>query len=197
MAGPSSADDAAMLGAIGDEEGFAHLSDRRFLDELFAVIEEIVYRRRSERLHNRARRLRGRDTLVRALARTLEVLNDAGVAFDAACSLTYHYHDDFEGGLDELRTFQAASRRLLTAAKAIEPAPSRASRGEEQFRTHIARQEEFLLISLLERYGIRVGATGGEGGPGSRLLARLLRLTGAGYKPTPDTVKRRVRRARG
>jgi hypothetical protein len=77
----------------------------------------------------------------------------------------------------------------------FEPDPGRMGRGEPQLRTELLRQAFFELIELLESVGVRIGATGGKGGPGSRLLCRLIAYT-TGTEPDPETVKALVKQRR-
>jgi hypothetical protein len=192
---PSSADDTAMLAAIGDDKTFAGVSDssrRELLDGLFNIHEEFVYRRNSERFHDRAKRLSGRNAVVSGLGRTLKALDDGAVAYDAVGWLTDHYRGDFDGGHAELQTFQALARRLLDGARSFEPAPSRSARGEEPFSTELERHAVFLLVELLESVDVPVRASLG---PGTRLLARLLAYV-TGVQLDVHTVKNLVLRQR-
>jgi hypothetical protein len=193
---PSSADDAAMLAAIGDNQGFAELSDsnrRKLLDGVFKYREEFMYRRSSERFRDRARRLRSRNALVSALGRTLKALDDGAVAFDAVGWRTDHYRDDLVGGIKKLRTFQKIARGLLDGARSFEPQPARSVRGEEQFRTELQGQAVFILLELLESVGVTVRASLG---PRTRLLARLLAYVSGDKELDVHTVKNLVLRLR-
>jgi hypothetical protein len=193
----SSPNDAAMRAAIGDDEAVADLPDsshRKLLDGLFNYHEEFVYRRNSERFRDRSRRLRSRGALVSALGRILKALDDGAVAFDAVGWLTDGYRDDLEGGVAELQTFQATARRLLGGAQTFEPEPSRAARGEEQFRTVLQGQAVFLIVELLKSVGVTVRASIG---PRTRLLARLLAYVTGDEELDVHTVKNLVLKLRG
>ena len=71
---------------------------------------------------------------------------------------------------------------------AFDPDVGRKGRGEMQLRTELLRRAFFELIGSLESVGVRIGATGGKGGPGSRLLCRLIAYA-TGSEPDPETVK--------
>jgi hypothetical protein len=192
---PTDADRAAMLAAIGDVM-LSEPAKAKLLDGLWGIHVSSEAERRMERFSDRKARLRNRDALKSTLSRALEVLSDEVAFFDV--------WDGFPGEIfaaaKEIENIMAGMRRILDVAEAFNPIPSRKGRGEEQFRTYIARQQDFQLVELLESVDLRVGATGGNGGPGSRLMARLRTWLEHPRQTvrvqSPDTAKRVIRGAR-
>jgi hypothetical protein len=187
---PSEADRAAMLAAIGDVM-LSESAKAKLLDGLWRIHADSEAERSMERFSDRKARLRNRDALKSALSRALKVLSDEVAFFDVA--------DGFSGDVlaaqKEVEETAARMRRMLKAVEEFEPIPSREGRGEEQFRTYLARQQDFQLVELFESVGVHAGATGGAGGPGSRLMARL-RAWLQHLAQSADTAKRAIRRAR-
>jgi hypothetical protein len=190
-------DDA--LAAIRAEKALAKLSpaDRdRVLAGLFETKRKIENMRTEDRFGDRALRLRNRNAMRTHLAPILRVLDDDVGAFDAADWLIGHHRGQVFSAMDELKVFRETGRRLLAGAMDFDPDPSRAGRGEPQLRAELERQAFFELIELIESAGVRVGATSGKGGPGSRLLARLIAYA-VGFEVGVETVKDLVQERRG
>jgi hypothetical protein len=181
---------AAMLAAVGDVM-LSESTKAKLLDGLWRIHADSEAERRMERFSDRKARLRNRDALKSALSRALEVLSDDVAFFDVS--------DGFSGDvLAAQKEVEETMARMLKAVEEFEPIPSRKGRGEERFRTYLARQQDFQLVELLERVGVHAGATGGAGGPGSRLMARLrawLQHPDQAVRvQSADTAKRAIRR---
>jgi hypothetical protein len=190
-------DDA--LAAICAEKAFAKLpnADRdRVLAGLFETKRNVESWRRQDRFGDHKLRVRNRDALKAHLAAILKVLDDEVAAFDAMDWLTDHHRGDMNAATFELKAFEKTARRLLDSAQAFKPDPSREGRGEPQLRVELVWQAFFALIELLERVNVRVGATSGKGGPGSRLLARLIAYA-VGFDVSVETVKTLIQKRRG
>jgi hypothetical protein len=192
------------LVAIRAEKAFAKLppADRkRVLAALFGtrchIEAERQSDRQSDRYIDRTLRLRHRNALKAHLSRTLKILDDDVGWFDATDWLTdQHHQGDMTAAMVELRTFHATAQALLKGAMAFKPDVGRQGRSELQLRADLTRRGFFELIEALESVGVRIGATGGKGGPGSRLLALLIAYAvefEVGVETVKDLVQERRR----
>jgi hypothetical protein len=188
-----------LLAAISGEKAFLKLSpaDRdRVLGALSETARKVELERRYDRYTDRDLRLRNRNALKVHLSGTLKTLADDVGEFDAIDWLTDHHRGDVTAAMVELRVFEDIAQRLLDGAIAFDPDVGRTGRGELQLRTELTRQAFFWLIEALESVGVKVGATGGKGGPGSRLLACLIAYA-VGFEVGVETVKDLVQERRG
>jgi integrase len=192
--------DEDALAAIRAERAFARLpqADRdRVLAGLFETQRNIASIRRLDRYGDRVVRRRNRNAMKAHLAPILRVLDDGVAGADALDWLTDHHRGNVSAAISELQGFEATARRLLAGARAFEPDVGRKGRGERQLGVELTRQAFFELIELLESVSVRVGATSGKGGPGSRLLARLITCAvglEVGVETVKDLVQERRRR---
>jgi hypothetical protein len=186
------------LVAIRAEKAFAKLpatARTRVLAGLLETQRHIENERRYDRYGDRDLRLRNRDVLKAHLAPILRIIRDDVGGFDAMDWLTDCHRGDVSAAMVELRAFEDTARRLLDGAMAFDPDVGRKGRGELQLRTELTRQAFYELIEVLEGVGVRVGATGGKGGPGSRLLALLIAYA-VGFDVGVETVKDLVQQLR-
>jgi hypothetical protein len=182
------------LAAIRAEKAFAKLppADRkRVLAGLFETTRSIEFERRQDRYGDRAPRLRNRDAMKTHLRPILKILDDDVGAFDAADWLVGYHQGYVFSAMAELKAFRETAQRLLAGAIEFEPWPFRAG----QLRTELMCRAFYELIETLESVGVHVGATGGKGGPGSRLLCRLIAYA-TGSEPDPESVKVLVQQRR-
>ena len=95
----------------------------------------------------------------------------------------------FEAVAEKLEDFGEMARNMFDASKSVTSAPAA--------RRRVLKEdvEMDVLLDTLERAEVEVGITGGEkGGPGTRLLRRLIKCT-SGQSPTIVSVMKRLRRA--
>jgi hypothetical protein len=167
------------LAAIRAEKAFAKLAPadrKRVLAALSETQRHVKAEQQSDRYIDRVLRLRHRDALKSHLSRTLKVLDHDVGWFDAMDWLTDHHHQgDMTAATIELRAFRATAQALLEGAMAFDPDVGRQGRDELPLRVDLTRRAFYELVEPLESVGVSVGATAGKtGGPGSRLLARLI-----------------------
>jgi hypothetical protein len=185
------------LALIRAEKALAKLplaDQDRVLAGLPKTKHHIERMRQEDRFGDRGLRLRNRKVLAH-LAPILRVLDDDVGWFDAEDWLVRHHRGDLDSAMYELKAFCETGQRLLAGSRDFDPGPSRAGRGEPQLRVELVRQAFFELIELVESVGVRVGATGGKGGPGSRLLVRLISYA-VGFDVGAETVKDLVQKRR-
>lgn len=178
------------LAAIRAEKAFVKLSpDNRehVLAGLFETARRIESDREIDRYSDRTLRLRNRDVIKTHLPPILKVLDDPVGLSDALHDWLFG-EGNLDGSSNRLKAFRTIGRQLLAGVIKFKPEPGRRGRGEEQLRTELTRQAFFELIEILESVGVQVGATGGKGGPTSRLLCRLIGYA-TGRDPDPETVK--------
>ena len=130
----------------------------------------------------------------------MKILEYEVAAFDAADWLVGYHRGYVFSAMDELKAFHATARRLLDGA--FEPDSGRKERGEPRLNTELQWQAFCKLLELLEGVGVRVGKTGkfgrttGEGGgPGSRLLSKLITYA-VGFDVSVGAVKALMLRLR-
>ena len=100
----------------------------------------------------------------------------------------------FEDAVAEIFAATKVLRRLLEASEALPPLPP--------LKVSITKidAETLRILAKLERLGVKVGATTGDnkegdkGGPGTRLMRRILGYTS--HAPKFDTLKQRIIKAR-
>jgi hypothetical protein len=95
----------------------------------------------------------------------------------------------FEAVAGKLEDIRETARNMFDASKSVTAAPAS--------RRRVLKEdvEMDVLLDALERARVEVGITGGEkGGPGTRLLRRLIKCT-SGQSPTIVGVMKRLRRA--
>jgi hypothetical protein len=188
------------LAAIRAEKAFMKLSavnQRRVLAGLSETQRHITAERRYDRYGDRDLRRRNRNVLKTHLAPTLRVLEDPVGGFDAMDWLTDHHRGAVHFAIAELRAFKTTAQRLLEGATAFDPDVGRKGRGEMPLDAELTRRAFYELIEVLERVDVHVGATGGKGGPGSRLLALLIAYAvefEVGVETVKDLVQERRRR---
>jgi hypothetical protein len=198
---------ALALAAIRAEKAFRKLpsADRvRVLIGLFETARNIKSIRQLDRYGDPVLRRRKRNAMKAHLASILRVLGDGNVddddydgvgAADAIDWLTDHHRGDVFAAISELQAFKTTARRLLAGARAFDPDVGRKGRGEPQLRAELVRLAFYELIELLESVDVKMGATSGKGGPGSRLLARLIAYA-VGFDVSVETLKNLIRERR-
>jgi hypothetical protein len=149
----------------------------RMLARLEEIKSRIEDRRGGLCWDDRALHLAKHKALTSGIAAALAILEDEGVgAFDALDRLTDQHEGGVSTAMRELRAFRATCHRLLDGAKDFEPQlESRCGRpGELQLRVELKKLAFYELIELVESVGIFVSRTSRKGGPGSRLLVKLM-----------------------
>lgn len=190
------------LAAIRAEKAFVKLSPAerdQVLAALFETQRQIALEKQYDRYIDRKQRILNRIALKAHLTRILTILDDPVGGFDAMDWLTDHHHRcNMTGAMHELVAFHATAQALLDCAKNphLEPDVGRQGRGEMQLDADLTRQAFYQLIAVLESVDVRIGATAGKsGGPGARLLVRLI-VHAVGFEVGLETVKKLVQQRR-
>jgi hypothetical protein len=194
---PNEAEIAAMRAIIGDDQTFARFSPSAQRIVFVGIMKARAMRAFTDdynEIRNVTRRKREPATLQSALDRLLKIFDLENVAHSEHLSLVARAmearHDiSSESVAGKLEDFTATARDILDASKSIASAPTPRRR---VFKDDV---EIDLLFNALDRAGLKVGITGGEkGGPGTRLLRRLIKCT-SGQLPTIGAVMKSVQRA--
>jgi hypothetical protein len=194
---PNEAEVAAMRAIIGDDQTFVRLAP---------VVQRIVFvgimKARAMRsftddyneIRNATRRKREAVTLQSALDRLLKILDVENMPRSEHLSLVARVMEarlgiSFEAVAEKLEDFGETARNMFDASKSVTSAPATRRRALKE------DVEMDVLLDALERAGVAVGITGGKkGGPGTRLLQRLIKCT-SGQLPTIGEVKKRLVKA--
>jgi hypothetical protein len=194
---PNEAEIAAMRAIIGDDQSFAQCSPAAQRIVFVGIMKGRAMRAFTDdynEIRNVTRRKREPVTLQRALDQLLKILDVKNTAHSEHLSLVARAMEarlgiSFEGVAGKLEDFRETARDMFDASKSVTSAPAP--------RRRVLKEdvEIDVLLDALERAGVEVGITGGEkGGPGTRLLRRLIKCT-SGQSPTIVGVMKRLRRA--
>jgi hypothetical protein len=194
---PNEAEIAALRAIIGDDQTFAQLSPATQRIVFVGIMKARAMRTFTKdynEIRKVTRRKREPSTLQSALDRLLKILDLENAARSEHLSLVARAMEarlgiSFEAVAEKLEDFNETARSILDASKSVTSAPAP--------RRNVSMEdvEIDVLLDALERARVTVGITGGEkGGPGTRLLRRLIKCT-SGQSPTIGGVMKSVQRA--
>jgi hypothetical protein len=194
---PNEPEIEAMRTILGDDRTFEQLSAAAQRKVFVGIMKARAMRSFTDdynEIRNVTRRKREPVTLQRALNQLMKILDPENAAHSEHLSLFARAMEtrlgiSFEAVAVKLEEFSETARNMLDASKSVTSAPAP--------RRRVSKEdvEMDILLVALERAGVEVGITGGEkGGPGTRLLRRLIKCTSGRY-PTILGVKKRLKKA--